>query len=359
MKKRYFFKSIYAKFTLIFIGIWWFMNSLTYGVVMRIMSNSAMDWLPSPTDTALIYVEYYRKLRFSTGLTFLVSAMVGTILILVAVRSIVKPIKRISKASQEVAKGNFDIEVPICSRDEIGQLTTDFNRMTKELKNIDILRKDFVSNVSHEFKTPITSIRGYASLMCDGVLSAVQIKEYSSIIVNESERLSLLSSNLLRLSELDSKVIREQATDYSLDEQIRQAILLLETQWETKEIDFEIDLEKVEIRGNAYLLQEVWLNLIQNAIKFSNPKGRISVCLAKADTMANVIVRDEGIGLLPEERDRVFERFYKADKSRSKDGNGLGLAIVKKIVELSDGEIRFESEPGSGTTFFVDLPLQG
>lgn len=356
MKKRYFFKSIYAKFTLIFIGIWWFMNSLTFGVVMRILSSSAMDWLPAPADTALLYAEY-RKLRVSTGLAFFVSAMVGTILILVAVRSIVKPIKRISEASKEVAKGNFDIEVPIGSGDEIGRLTADFNQMTKELKNIDLLRKDFVSNVSHEFKTPITSIKGYANLMSEGSLPSGQVKEYSSIIVSESERLALLSSNLLKLSELDSKVIREQATGYSLDEQIRQTILLLETQWEAKEIDFEIDLESVDVSANAFLLQEVWMNLIQNAIKFSHPKGRIIISLTKSDTQASVIIRDEGTGILPEDRSRIFERFYKADKSRSKDGNGLGLAIVKKIVELSNGEIRFESEPGKGSAFFVDLPL--
>lgn len=354
MRKRYFFKSIYAKFTLIFLGIWWFLNSLTFGVVLRIMSNSALTRLP--VDTNELYTEF-SKVRISTGWTFLISAMVGTIIILIAVRSIVKPIKRISKASKEVAKGNFDIEVEINSKDEIGQLIADFNIMTKELRNIDFLRKDFVSNVSHEFKTPITSIKGYANLISEGALSDEQIKEYSGIIVNESERLSLLSSNLLKLSELDSKVIREQATEFSLDEQIRKTILLLEVLWGKKEIEFEIDLEEIRIKGNEHLLQEVWVNLIQNAIKFSNRNGLVRIHLHKSCSKAIVVIRDEGIGIPPEEQKRIFERFYKGDKSRSRDGNGLGLVIVKKIVELSNGTITFESEPGKGSAFTVELPL--
>ena len=352
-RKRVFFHSIYAKFTLIFLGIWWFMNSLTFGVVMRIMSNSASLWLP--VDKTEFYTEL-RKIRGSTSLTFLVSALIGTVIILIAVRSIVKPIHKISKASKEVAKGNFDIEVQRDSEDEIGQLIADFNIMTKELKNIDFLRKDFVSNVSHEFKTPITSIKGYANLISEGSLSEDQIKEYSGIIVNESERLALLSSNLLKLSELDSKVIREQETQFSLDEQIRKTVLLLEMQWGKKEIEFEIDLEKVRIQGNEHLLQEVWLNLIQNAIKFSHQNGRIKIRLFRNGNKASVTISDEGDGIPAEDQKRIFERFYKGDKSRAKDGNGLGLVIVKKIVEMSNGEIRFESEPGRGTTFTVDLP---
>ena len=355
MKKHYFFKSIYAKFTLIFLGIWWFMNSLTYGVVLRIMSNSTLTQLP--VDKSELIGEF-SKVRAMTGWTFFISAMVGTIFIIIAVRSIVKPIKRISRASKEVAKGNFDIKVQINSKDEIGQLIADFNLMTKELKNIDFLRKDFVSNVSHEFKTPITSIKGFANLISEGSLTSDQIKEYSAIIVSESERLSLLSSNLLKLSELDSKVIREQATEFSLDEQLRKTILLLEVQWGKKQIEFDLDFEEIRIKANEHLLQEVWVNLIQNAIKFSNPEGTIRIRLHKADGKAIVEIRDEGIGIPPEEQKRIFERFYKGDKSRSKDGNGLGLVIVKKIVDLSNGQIKFSSEPGQGSTFAVELPLR-
>lgn len=354
MKKRFCFKSIYAKFALIFLGIWWFMNAMTFGIVIKILSNNV--FLELSLSRTELYKEFH-KTRAATGLTFLISAVVGTILILIAVRGIVKPIKRISVASKEVAHGNFDIEVNITSADEIGQLTSDFNLMAKELKNIDFLRKDFVSNVSHEFKTPITSIKGFAKLIRDGQYTDNQLLEYSEIIVTESDRLSLLSSNLLKLSELDSKMIHEQATLFSLDEQLRNTVLILEAFWTKKEIDLDINLETISISADKHLLQEVWLNLIQNAIKFSFPQGIIKINLYKVNNFAKIEITDYGIGIDEADKTRIFERFYKGDKSRSKEGNGLGLVIVKKIVELSNGKIYFESVLGKGTTFTVELPL--
>lgn len=353
MKNRRFFKSIYAKFAIIFLGIWWLLNSMTFGVIYNVLSNNSI--LRKLSIDKYEHLDQFHKIRALTGLTFLISALVGTIIILIVVRGIVKPIKRLSKASKEVARGNFDIEVSVTSKDEIGQLTADFNLMTKELGNIDLLRKDFVSNVSHEFKTPITSIKGFAKLIRDGNISSDQLLEYSEIIVNESDRLSLLSSNLLKLSELDSKIIREQSKLFSLDEQIRKTILILEVEWSKKEIEFDIELEKISITGDEHLLQEVWLNLIQNAIKFSNRNDVIKVALHSEEGAARVDVTDYGMGIADEDKARVFERFYKGDKSRSKDGNGLGLVIVKKIVELSGGKIYFESELGKGTTFTVEL----
>ena len=355
MKKRIFFKSIYAKFAIIFLAIWWLLNSMTFGVIYNVLSNNSI--LRKLSIDKYEHLEQFHKIRALTGLTFLISALVGTIIILIVVRGIVKPIKRLSKASKEVARGNFDIEVSVTSKDEIGQLTSDFNLMTKELGNIDFLRKDFVSNVSHEFKTPITSIKGFAKLIRDGQLSNDQLLEYSEIIVNESERLSLLSSNLLKLSELDSKVIRDQAKFFSLDEQIRKTILILEVEWSKKEIEFDIDLEQISITGDEHLLQEVWLNLIQNAIKFSNQKGKIKINLHKNEGIVKAEISDYGMGIADKDKKRIFERFYKGDKSRSKDGNGLGLVIVKKIVELFNGKVYFESELGIGTTFIVELPI--
>jgi len=355
MKKPFHRQSIYARFAIIFLGIWWLLNSLTFGVVLKVMSNSSFS---QQAFDRYEFFDEFKRMRTVTSMVFLISAVVGTIIILLAVRSIVKPIKRLSKAAKEVAKGNFEIEVKVQNTDEIGQLTTDFNLMTRELRNIDILRKDFVSNVSHEFKTPITSIKGFAKLIRDGKLSGDQIVEYSEIIVDESERLSLLSSNLLKISELDSKVIREQSKLFSLDEQIRKTILILENLWSKKEIEFDIELDKVSISGDEHLLQEVWLNLIQNAIKFSEQKGIIKISIDKKDDIVKVGITDHGRGIAKEDQSHIFERFYMGDKSRSKSGNGLGLVIVKKIVELSNGRIYFESNPEKGTSFFVELPLQ-
>lgn len=355
MKKRVLFKSIYAKFAFIFLVIWWTLHGLTFGVVTSFMSNS--NFVDLSVDRTEYFQEFY-KIRTATRVTFLISAIVGTIIILLAVRGIVKPIKRISIASKEVAHGNFDIEVEVKGKDEIGQLTSDFNLMVKELKNIDILRNNFVSDVSHEFKTPITSIKGFARLIREGQFTEEQLQEYSEIIVKESERLSLLSTNLLKLSELDSKMIREQATTFSMDEQIRNAVLILEAFWSKKEIEFDINLEKLSIAADEHLLQEVWINLIQNAIKFSNQRGIVKINQYKFEDTVKVEITDYGVGIANEDKNSIFERFYKGDKSRSKDGNGLGLVIVKKIVELSNGKIYFKSELGQGSTFTVELPLQ-
>lgn len=354
MKKRFIFKSIYAKFAIIFIGIWWFLHSLTFGVVMQIMAGSEFAQKSADRYTG---ARGFDQVKTLTGLTFLMSAVVGTILILVAVRGIVGPIKRISSASKEIAKGNFDIYVEPASRDEVGQLTTNFNEMARDLKAIDVLHKDFVANVSHEFKTPITAIMGYANLIREGQLSMAQMKEYGEIVAGESERLSLLSSNLLKLSELDSHLIREQAQVFSLDEQLRKTVLLLEGQWKKKNIEFDLDLEVINITAAEHLLQEVWLNLIQNAIKFSRPGDEVKIELNKQADRVQVKITDHGIGISEEDQPRIFERFFKGDKSRMKDGNGLGLVLVKKIVELSKGNISFVSTVNEGTTFTVELPF--
>ena len=353
MKHKGFFKSIYAKFAFTYLMLWWFLNSLTFGIIERVLSR--IDF-PKLSEEHKELFNKVIKVRMNIRFAFLLSALIGTIVILIVVRSIVRPIKRLSKASKEVAKGNFDVEVKVTSKDEIGQLTSDFNLMAKELKNIEFLRKDFVSNVSHEFKTPITSIKGFAKLIKSGKISNEQLMEYCETIEKESERLSLLSSNLLKLSELDSKVIREKATVFSLDEQIRKSILILEPLWSRKNIDLDIELEEVTYGGDENLFQQVWLNLIQNAIKFTNQDGSIKVSLRKTDGLIRIDIEDNGIGIADEDKARIFERFFKGDKSRSKDGTGLGLAIVKKIVELSNGKISFTSQLGKGTIFTVELP---
>jgi len=354
MKKHFFFKSIYAKFAVLFIGIWWILHSMTFGAVMQIMRQSKFAQIPvNPTNG----YEELRRVTTLTGITFLMSAIVGTILILIAVRGVVGPIKRISSASKEIAKGNFDVYVEPTSRDEVGQLTTNFNEMAKDLKAIDVLHKDFVANVSHEFKTPITAIKGYANLIAEGQLAMDQVREYGEIVAGESERLSNLSSNLLKLSELDSHMIREQAQDFFLDEQLRKAVLLLEGQWKKKNIEFDLELEEIRINAAEHLLQEVWLNLIQNAIKFSHPDGLVRIELMQQSGRVLVRISDHGTGIKEEDKSRIFERFFKGDKSRMKDGNGLGLVIVKKIVEISKGSISFDSKHNEGTTFTVELPL--
>ncbi len=295
----------------------------------------------------------------SSGLTVLVfCAMIGAMLMLIAVTQILKPVTRLTRATQEVAKGNFDVTVDYDSCDELGQLTHHFNLMTQELKNMEYLRKDFVSSVSHEFKTPIASIQGFARLLKTKDLTQEEFDEYTDVIISESDRLSKLSSNLLRLSRLENQAILPAGSAFSLDEQIRKTILLLESEWSAKNLELEIDMEDMEYAGNEEMIQQIWINLLSNAIKFSNDGGTLWVRLKKESGFAVVEIADNGVGISAEALPRIFEKFYQGDVSRSAKGNGLGLSIVRQILDSCGGDIFVESELGNGAKFTVKLPIQ-
>lgn len=284
-------------------------------------------------------------------------ATIGAMLMMVAVTQVTKPVKTLTRATKEVAKGNFDVMVDYESCDEVGQLAHHFNLMTRELKNMEYLRKDFVSNVSHEFKTPIASIQGFARLLKSKDLTREEFDEYTDVIISESDRLVKLSSNLLRLSRLENQAIPEQETEFSLDEQIRKTILLLENEWSKKNLELDIDMQGVMYVGNEEMLQQVWINLISNAIKFSHDGGVLWVRLERDGNFAKVEIADNGTGISEEALPRIFEKFYQGDPSHSRQGNGLGLALVKQILNSCGGEISVESKLGKGTRFTVRLSL--
>lgn len=333
----------------------------------RILTGELSSKPPLPISVAIIkgyYVTVYPEMdnnqivRFQkTVQTVLLTAIVlGSLLILLAVSMVVKPIKKISRASVEVANGTFDVHIQHKGKDEIGELVKNFNIMVQELKANEYLHKEFVSSVSHEFKTPLSSINGFAELLKTQDLSKKEKEEYTDIIIQESKRLSNLSSNLLRLSKLDHQAVQFRRAIFQLDEQIRRVILLLQDNWENKQIQLQVDLDQVSFRGDEELLQQVWLNLLVNAIKFTPEHGEISVILKKQHSGLVFSIRDNGIGIRESDVKRIFERFYKADKSRSDHGTGLGLSIVKKIVEIHEGKISVESEFGKGSLFKVVLP---
>jgi signal transduction histidine kinase len=336
-RKKFYFKSVYARFAVIFLSIWWVFNGITFGIIFQIIADNNA-----------------RNIHSLTGIIFLNNAIIGTLVILLALRGIVKPIKKLSNASREVAAGRFDVKVEIKNRDEIGRLAADFNAMVAEIGGLDKLRREFVSNVSHEFRTPITSIRGFAKLITENAGDTAAVGEYGDTIVRESERLIALSSNLLRLSELDTKIIHNESA-FNLDEQLRQVVLSLEPHWEPKRVEFDIDLPEISYTGDEELLRQVWLNLIQNAIKFSPDGGVIRIELYQIGGSVRVTVADNGVGISADELPRIFDRFHKTSAS---DGNGLGLAIAQKIVEFAGGTIWAESEVGKGATFTVSLPLK-
>jgi signal transduction histidine kinase len=262
-------------------------------------------------------------------------------------------------ALEEIARGNFDILLAPGKMGPHTEMIEAINRMARELGDLESMRQDFISNVSHEIQSPLTSIRGFATLLKNDALPAGERLHYAEIIEAESRRLSSLSDNLMKLSALDSEKRPLNPQDFRLDKQLEKIALTLEPQWAAKALSIEADLAKCEYRGDEDLLSQVWMNLIHNAIKFTPEGGGIRVSLTIDENSVAVTVADTGVGIAPEDQRRIFERFYKADKSRDRalGGNGLGLSIVKKITKLHGGDVHLQSEEGKGATFTVSLPL--
>jgi two-component system phosphate regulon sensor histidine kinase PhoR len=261
-------------------------------------------------------------------------------------------------ALDNIAKGNFDVFIEQDERGHYNMLTDSINKMAKELGSMEQLRQDFISNISHEFQSPLTSISGYASLLRKDGATLKQL-EYATIIEEESKRLSKLSENLLRLSALEAEDSAITKSAFRLDRQIENVALLLEPQWKAKNIIPETSLPKITVCGNEDLLKHVWINLLVNAIKFTPENGEIYVSLKLVGENAVCVISDNGIGIAPSDQMHIFERFYKVDKSRDRSlgGNGLELALVKKIVKMHEGDITVESTLGKGTSFKVELPM--
>lgn len=296
--------------------------------------------------------------RFPATLVFLllVSLLIGTVMALIGGDVILRPLRNLTDATKEIASGNYNVRVEPRGVREISSLAKSFNDMAKELSGVEKLRDDFMSNISHEFKTPIVSIRGFARRLKKNTLTEEQREEYLDIIISETERLTRLSGNILLLSKLENMDLLRDENAFYLDEQLRRAVLLLEPQAVKKQLEIDIDLTPVRITANEEMLQHVWLNILDNAVKFSPQGGLLKVTLSEENGEAVASVSDSGSGMSGEERLRVFEKFFQGDASRSTEGNGLGLALVKRIVELSGGQISIESEIGKGTRFEVRLP---
>ena len=271
---------------------------------------------------------------------------------------LLEPITRLSKAMKEVSQGDFEQHLETNSRiAEVGESYQSFNVMTKELRATEVLQMDFVSNVSHEFKTPINAIEGYTMLLQGEELSQEQEGYVEKILFN-TKRLSGLVGNILLLSKLENQNIPMKKTKYRLDEQIRQAFLSLESKWTEKEIGFQVELEEVKYTGNEGLLMHIWMNLLDNAIKFSPAKGTITMFLKQEKNSVKFIVEDEGPGIEEDVKTRIFDKFYQVDGSHKAEGNGLGLALVKRIVDSAGGTIKAENREYGGCRFVVELPIQ-
>ena len=295
-------------------------------------------------------------------LMLLSSSLLGGFLYVLYTTHFLKPLEEMVTVTERVRNGDFSSRVKLpehslAAKSEIGVLAESFNNMTTELAGTELFRKDFISNFSHEFKTPIISIRGFARQLASPGLSEEQRQEYAGIIVEEAEMLAGMSSNVLLLTKLEHQEIVSEKTEFSLDEQLRRCMLMFEEQWTRLELNIDMELEEITCYSNEEMLTCVWTNLISNAIKFSKPGGALYIGCHAGEDCVTVTVRDSGIGMDKETQRHIFEKFYQGDTSHAGKGNGLGLSLVERIMTLLDGTITLDSAPGFGSTFVVTLPL--
>ncbi len=272
-----------------------------------------------------------------------------------------QPLRKMANAAQKVAKGDFTVQIEprerIKRKNEIDVLIEDFNTMTQELAGNEVLKNDFIANVSHEIKTPLSIIQSYTKALREDALSPEEREQYLETIIETTDKLNAMIANVLKLSKLENQHIFQEPLTYQLGEQLRRCSLDFMEQWEAKDITFEIDVVDVAVHHDASLLELVWNNLLANAIKFTDPGGTISLTSEVADGAVYVTLRDTGCGMDAATKARIFEKFYQGDHSRAAAGNGLGLTLAKRVVDIAGGEIAVESTPGKGSVFTVKLPL--
>ncbi|MBE7075747.1 MAG: HAMP domain-containing protein [Clostridiales bacterium] len=293
---------------------------------------------------------------FALSILLIISVVIGAVVSFLVAKNITKPFNEIKDAINEISKGNFDVKIKPVKSHFCNEMIANFNKMALELKSIETLKADFVSNVSHEFKTPLSVVQSYSKILRRKDLDEATRKKYETVLDNNIQKLTNLTNNILNLTKIENQQILIDKTEYSLDEQIRQSILFLEPKWKSKEIEFDLNLRKTTYYGSKSLMEQVWQNLIENAIKFSNNKGKISISLTTEENGKIVAqISDDGIGMNEETLKHIFEKFYQGDTSHSSAGNGLGLALVKKIIAVCDGKISVTSKEGEGSTFTITL----
>lgn len=289
----------------------------------------------------------------------IVCNIVGFVVTLAVSRFPLSPINTLINKMNCLASGDFKARMqfgwPITKHSSFMELSDSFNKMATELENTEVLRSDFINNFSHEFKTPIVSIAGFTKLLKRGNLTDKQKREYLDVIEEESMRLSQMATNVLNLTKVENQTILTEVSSFNLSEQIRSCLLLLETKWSKKHIELEVEFGEYMITANEELLKQVWINLIDNAIKFSNDYGTLHIDIAERDDIINIAITNTGIAIPVEKQSKIFNKFYQADESHATEGNGTGLAIVSRVVDLHGGIVSVESK-NSHTTFTVQLP---
>ncbi len=292
----------------------------------------------------------------TTGILLVVPLVIGTVITILIGNPVLKIMKNLSKAINEISNGNYKVRLP--ETNPLKELNQNFNKMVSELDSVEILRDDFVNNFSHEFKTPIVSIKGFAEELKRNDLTEEERIKYLDIIIEESNRLAELSTNILNLSKIEKQTILTDKVKVNIGEQIRKVILVEMKKIEHKNIELNLEIDDVNAIVNEGLMEQVWINIIENAIKYSNQNGMLDISVKNNGEEIIVKIKDNGIGIEEEELEHIFNKFYKIDKSASSPGNGLGLALAKKIVDLHEGKIEVKSKINEGTEFTIELKKQ-
>ena len=272
-----------------------------------------------------------------------------------------RPMLIISRAVKKIAGGDFSVRIPPLrkdgKKDYVEVMFDDFNTMAEELASTEILKNDFIANVSHEIKTPLAVIQECATVLQKIKLTEEEREEFTQTIIETTQKLAELVSNILKLNKLENQGIVPGGAEYNLGEQLRRCAVTFEDLWEKKNITFEADIDDLKICYNADMLELVWNNLISNAVKFTGAGGKIMVSLKAQAGYAVAAVTDTGIGIDKTAQKHIFDKFYQGDTSHAQEGNGLGLALVKKTIDLLGGTVTVDSETGHGTTFTVCLKI--
>ena len=330
----------------IFLGVLFLMSGIHVGLVVLMNSLGWNELLQT-----LVPMTYWGLVAM--GLTFFTRKKMRD--------TYEEPLHRLAEGTRKVAEGDFSVYVSTVhtsSRlDYLDVMILDFNKMVEELGSVETLKTDFVSNVSHEMKTPIAVIKNYAELLQTDRGTEEERREYARNIEEAATRLSTLISNILKLNKLENQSIDPDIEDYDLSGQLEMCILQYEELWDEKELELEVDIEeRVNVRADRSLMELVWNNLLSNAVKFTEPGGTVTIRQRTAEGQVEVSVTDTGCGMSQESIRHIFDKFYQGDTSHAREGNGLGLALVKRIIDLMNGEITVVSRPGQGSTFTVRLP---
>lgn len=317
--------------------------------------NNNLVWIFNNVE--LEYSVQERALQNFLNVIFL-SVVISIIYNIIKNITIKKPVIKILEATKRITEGDFSARIenesPLGIFNEFDLIIEDFNKMASELAGTETLKSDFIANVSHEIKTPLSVIQNYSTMLRNPELTQEERMEYTDILIKASSKISELVTGVLRLSKIENQQIFSEKTTFNLGESICECMLDFESRWEEKKLEIETDIEEdLIINADKELLSFIWSNLISNAVKFTPEGGKVSLKVFSEGDKITVQVSDTGIGISEEEKKRIFEKFYQADKSRTTGGNGLGLALVKKIADITGSRIEVESEKGKGSVFTV------